>query len=77
MDAEKDISHKDIYDRLIAVELKVVDIDNNTKDLVQGFQAAKGAFTVLEWIARIAKPILWIGGVVGMLGVMWSGFTKK
>jgi hypothetical protein len=72
-----EVTHKDIYDRLVAVESKVVDIDNNTKGLVSAFQAAQSAFIVLEWIAKIAKPILWIGGVIGMLSITWSGFTKK
>ncbi len=63
----EDISHREIYDRLIAVEKKVDRVEENTKGIVQAFEAAKGAFLVLEWLAKLAKPILWIaacGGVV-------------
>ena len=77
MDSEKDISHKDIYDRLVAVEAKVDEIDGNTKDLVGAFQAAQGAFTVLGWIAKIVKPILVVAGFIGTLSFFWSDITKK
>lgn len=63
----EDISHREIYDRLVAVEQKVDRVEENTKGIVQAFEAAKGAFLVLELLARLAKPILWIaacGGVV-------------
>ena len=58
----ENVTHEQIYERLVAVEAKVDHIDKNTKDLVDGFQAVQGAFTVLGWIAKIAKPILWIAG---------------
>ncbi len=38
------------------------------------FNAARGAFTVLEFIAKIAKPLLWIGGLVAAIGAMWSNY---
>lgn len=57
-----EVSHEQIYERLIAVEAKVDEIDKNTKDLVEAIDAAKGAIKVLGWIASIAQPILWIGG---------------
>lgn len=58
--ATEDISHKEIYDRLIAVESKVDKVAKDTEDVVSAFKAAAGAFLVLEWIAKVAKPILWI-----------------
>lgn len=60
--ATEDISHKEIYDRLIAVESKVDKVAKDTEDVVSAFKAAAGAFLVLEWIAKVAKPFLWIGG---------------
>jgi hypothetical protein len=56
----EEFSHKHIYDRLVQVEKKVDNIDENTAGLVKAFQAADGAFTVLNWLAQIAKPILWV-----------------
>ena len=51
----EDVSHKEIYDRLIQVEQKVDKIDSNTKAMVTAFNAASGAFTVLEWLAKAVK----------------------
>lgn len=73
----EEVSHKQIYDRLIAVEGKVDDIDRNTKGLVEAFNAMQGAFKVLGWIAAAAKPILWIGGLVVAAGAIWSSWFKK
>lgn len=65
----EEVSHKQIYDRLVEVEQKVDHIDENTKGLVAAFKAAEGAFTVLNWLAQLAKPILWI---VGVSAVVWG-----
>ena len=71
------ITHKQIYDRLVAVEHKVNEIDNNTKGLVVAFQAAQGAFTVLEFLGKLAKPILWVSGLIALAGIAWQGLFKK
>lgn len=73
----EEVSHQQIYDRLVAVEGKVDDIDKNTKGLVEAFEAMQGAFKVLGWIASAAKPILWIGGLVVAAGAIWSSWVKK
>jgi hypothetical protein len=72
-----DISHEQIYERLIAVEGKVDRIDNNTKGLVEAIDAAQGAIKVLGWVASIAKPLLWIGGVIMAAGAIWQTLIKK
>lgn len=72
-----DVSHEQIYNRLLAVEAKVDEIDKNTKDLVTAIEAAKGAVKVLNWIASIAQPVLWVGGLILAAGVMWQSWTKK
>jgi len=59
----EDISHKEIYERLCKVEDKVDKVAKDTEGMVTAFNAASGAFIVLEWIAKIAKPVLWIIGV--------------
>jgi hypothetical protein len=70
----EDISHKEIYDRLVQVEQKVDKIDANTKDMVNAFNAASGAFTVLEWLAKAVKPILILAGFVGAI---YAALTHK
>lgn len=65
--SDLDITHKEIYDRLVMVETKVDQIDTNTNDMVAAFTAAQGAFTVLEWIAKAVKPLLWLVAIVTAL----------
>jgi hypothetical protein len=67
-----EVSHREIYDRLIAVEAKVDRIDKNTDGVVKAFEAASGAFLVLEWIAKAAKPIIFIVGLVAGAVTWWN-----
>ena len=60
----KEVSHNDILERLIKVEEKVDKVAKDTEGMVNAFNAASGAFTVLEWLAKIAKPILWTAGII-------------
>jgi hypothetical protein len=73
----KEVTHEQIYDRLIAVETKVDSIDKNTKGLVDAINALDGAFKVLGWVASIAKPILWMGGLIMAAGAIWQTWIKK
>lgn len=72
-----EVSHEQIYERLVAVEQKVDRIDTNTKGLVEAIDAAQGAVKVLGWVASLAKPILWIGGLVMAAGAIWQTLIKK
>jgi hypothetical protein len=39
--------------------------------MVNAFNAASGAFTVLEWIAKLAKPILWtVGSIAAIVALL-------
>jgi hypothetical protein len=71
------VTHKQIYERLIAVEGKVNSIDTNTKDLVQAIHAAQGAMKVLGWIASLAKPVLLISAAFAAVTLFWSQLTNK
>ena len=71
------VSHEQIYERLLAVESKVDNIDQNTKGLVEAMKALDGAFKVLGWIASAAKPILWVAGLVMAAGAVWQTWIKK
>ena len=63
----QEVSHREIYDRLVQVEMKVDRVEENTKDMVSAFNAARGAFLVLEWIAKAVKPIIIIGAFFGAI----------
>jgi len=73
----EEVTHKQIYDRLLAVESKVDDIDKNTNGLVEAIKALDGAFKVLGWVASAAKPILWVGGLIMAAGAVWQTWIKK
>ena len=60
----EEVSHREIYERLCKVEQKVDKVSTDTEDMVSAFHAAQGAFTVLDWIAKVAKPILWVVATV-------------
>jgi len=73
----EDVSHKELYDRLVAVEHKVDQVHEETRQMVSAFKAVDGAFTVLGWLAKVAKPILWIGGLIATFGVLWGQLKIK
>lgn len=70
----EEVTHSQIYERLCAVESKVDSLDKNTQAVVAAFNAASGAFVVLEWIARAVKPILVIGA---FCGAIWLAIENK
>lgn len=73
----EEVTHKQIYDRLVAVEKKVNEIDENTKGMVAAFDAAKGAFVVLDFLGKLAKPILMLTAAAGTIAILWQGVWKK
>jgi len=73
----ENVTHEQIYERLLTVEHKVDEIDKNTKGLVEAIKALDGAFKVLGWIASAAKPILWVGGLIVAAGAVWQTLLKK
>lgn len=75
--SDHDITHKEIYDRVVRLEEKVDRIDQNTDGMVSAFNAAQGAFTVLEWLAKVAKPLLIVGGFLAAIGAAWTQIKIK
>lgn len=73
----EDVTHAQIYERLVAVETKVDSIDENTKGMVAAFNAASGAFIVLDFLGKLAKPIIFIGGLITAAGIFWQSWVKK
>ena len=79
--SDHDVTHREIYDRLVAVEMKVDGLTESTKDVVKAFDAAQGAFTVLETLGKLAKPLIWIsmwvGVVVAAITTFWDHFKVR
>ncbi len=73
---QEEVSHKEIYERLCKVEDKVDKLTKDTEDVVSAFRAASGAFMVLEWLAKLAKPLLWIGGCVVAFAAIIHDYKK-
>ena len=73
----QEVTHEQIYERLLAVETKVDSIDKNTSGLVEAIKALDGAFKVLGWVASAAKPILWVGALIMTAGAVWQTWIKK
>lgn len=76
MAPQEDVTHKAIYDRLLQVESKVDKLEAKTEEVVVAFNSAKAAFTVLEWIAKAAKPILWVVASVGAVIMAWKEWSN-
>ncbi len=74
---QQEVTHEQIYERLLAVETKVDAIDKNTSGLVDALKALDGAFKVLGWVASAAKPILWVGALIMAAGAIWQTWLKK
>lgn len=70
---KEEVTHKEIYVRLCEVESKVDKLTQDTENVVNAFNAAQGAFIVLEWLAKAAKPILWLVGSVVAITALWNG----
>ena len=71
---DETVTHEHIYERLLAVEAKVDNIEKNTQDVIKAFNAASGAFIVLEWIAKAVRPIIVIGA---FFGAIWLAIDNR
>ena len=48
------------------------EIVDNTRDLLDAFDALQGAFKVLGWIGRGARPLGWIAAAVAACAGAWA-----
>jgi hypothetical protein len=72
-----DVTHREIYDRLMAVEAKVDLIQTDTAAVVKAFDQAQGAFAALELLGKLAKPLLWIMGVAVAIAAALEHFRER
>ena len=71
----EEISHKEIYERLLLLEVKVSQLDEHTKGMVEAFEAAQGAFKALNFIASVAKPLITLSAfLAGLYLAVQNGF---
>jgi hypothetical protein len=49
-------------------------IEANTSDLVEAFANLKGAFKVLNWIGKFAKPLGYIAGLAAAVVSLYTAF---
>jgi hypothetical protein len=76
----ENITYREIYDRLVAVEGKVDALKKNAEtleDVKKAFEAAQGAFKVLETLSRLAKPLLWLGGLFAAAMAFLDAFKAR
>ena len=52
-------------------------VEENTKGVVEAFQAAAGAFKVLETIGKLAKPIIWLGTIATAIVAFWNSWKSS
>lgn len=76
MQNQETVTHKEILDRVVQLEGKVDSIATNTAGVVAAFEAAQGAFKVLDFVAKVAKPILVVAVFVGAMAAAIKGFGR-
>ena len=54
------------------VELLAQTTADNTREVVLWMNAFKGAFVVLDFIGKAAKPVAWFLAVAAAIGVLWQ-----
>lgn len=48
------------------------ELQRKTEHVVTAFDAAEGAFKVLEFVGKLAKPLIWIGLVGAFIVAGWD-----
>lgn len=55
---------------------QTVAIKSDTAQLVATFEALKGAWIVLDWVGKLAKPIAFIGVLIGVVAAFLSKYKS-
>lgn len=64
-------------ERMAAIETKLGVLEKNTQGVVTAFGAASGAFKTLEWIGKIAKPVMFLFGGTGLVTLLWFEVKRR
>ncbi|WP_020722921.1 hypothetical protein [Variovorax atrisoli] len=49
-------------------------IEGNTAELIEAFANVKGAFKVLNWIGKFARPLGYIAGLLAAVASLWTAY---
>jgi hypothetical protein len=49
-------------------------IESNTSELIEAFENVKGAFKVLNWIGKFARPLGYIAGAIAAVVSLYTAF---
>jgi len=52
-------------------------LTEDTRELISAFKAVSGAFTVLEWIAKVTKPVITVVLAIGAFTLWLKGVNIK
>lgn len=67
--SDGDLTIKQIQGDLAENTIATRRIDASTQDIVEFFESMKGAFKVLNWIGKLARPV---SAVVGLCLALWG-----
>lgn len=56
------------------IQASVAALQKSTSGVVSAFEAASGAFRVLEFFGKLAKPLIWVGLLASFLYGVFIGF---
>ena len=73
MEKRYDKQLDDMRRELEANTLATNSVKTDTKDLVDAINAIKGGMTVLAWLGKLAKPLLYIGVPGAIILAAWHG----
>lgn len=64
---ERRAESRDLKERIQALETAVEHLSGQIESLVHILAAAQGFFAVLEFLGRIMKPLLFLGGIAAAI----------
>ena len=65
---ERRAESRDLRERILALESAVDKLSEQIESVVHILAAAQGFFTVLEFLGRMLKPILFLGAIAAAIG---------
>ncbi len=79
----EEVTHREIYQRVVEVEGKVENINMRItgleigiSEMLRAFNAAKGAFDVLTFIGKLAKPLAVLAAIGAAIVLAWQNLWK-
>lgn len=70
-------THDQILARMDVLDSRITELETAAKGVIAAFAAAQGAFTVLETIGRLAKPLAWLTTMAAIAGFAWMELKRR